>query len=225
MPCQPHSPRCGAKKNPAMTLIELLVVIAIIAILAALLFPALQKVLASADATKCLSNLRQLGTGIGNFCNDQGGRMPGPIWTKQTFLYSTQFPYNSEVAAFVAPYLGEQPATSGTQNLTEMRCPAWLKKAPPGAIYTFTSQHSFDVGGGQTIDPWGYPGNGTAPQSLAVLSGTAVATTWALIELDQQNSGGDSSSSQMPAQPVHGTVRNALFFDFHVAPIPVPTSQ
>src|SRR5437879_6805777 len=64
------------KKNAAFTLIELLVVIAIVAILAALLLPALAGTKLRAHQVICLSNLRQLNQGASMYWQDFGQGYP-----------------------------------------------------------------------------------------------------------------------------------------------------
>src|SRR5210317_1267917 len=64
------------KRQRAFTLIELLVVIAIIALLMAILMPALQRVKKQARAVVCKSNLRQWGTMFAMYTEDNNGFFP-----------------------------------------------------------------------------------------------------------------------------------------------------
>jgi len=66
----------GRGNKTGFTLIELLVVIAVIAILAALLLPALARAKQKGQQTVCLSNLKQIGLTFAMYLNDNRGRFP-----------------------------------------------------------------------------------------------------------------------------------------------------
>ena len=101
------------KRHKGFTLIELLVVIAIIAILAAMLLPALSKARARAKSATCMNNLKQLGVVMLMYAQDWNNilvvAIEGEPWYRAWDRYST-----NEVNSIIV-------------------CPAWKP-------YTYTNQ-------------------------------------------------------------------------------------
>jgi prepilin-type N-terminal cleavage/methylation domain-containing protein/prepilin-type processing-associated H-X9-DG protein len=93
----------GRTASSLFTLIELLVVIAIIAILAALLLPALSKAREQGRRIACMSNLRQLGTYVALYADDNSDSCPGPCTTR---IPRANSPSATFVTAFLRVYVG-----------------------------------------------------------------------------------------------------------------------
>lgn len=92
-------------RHKAFTLVELLVVIGIIAVLIAILLPALAKARMSARNVQCLSNLRQIAHATAMYAQDNKGQLPyrsGVMYVLPLLQYGSGI---DMIRTFVNPYL------------------------------------------------------------------------------------------------------------------------
>ena len=207
-------------RTHAFTLIELLVVISIIAVLAAMLLPAISMVRDAAKASTCQANQRQFGMAFEGYTTDNQGYYPGGAWQQG-------------IQDFINPDGQTPPIYDGSNTLIgyrPSRCPAAPAKNTSG--YTLGVSYAY-IGVYYSTWTWGtssvyyfawsyYLENASTPRMHQgqIVMPSQKALLCEMWDNTARQNWGISQLNDQSVRNVHRNRTNLLFVDGHTQSLP-----
>ncbi len=205
------------------TLVELLVSLGIIALLSALVLAGVNKTRSAADRAATAQSLRSIGTAMQGYANDHDSELPGPLYNAQNAWYSSRNP--GALGTFLWSYLDCPEPLTTSQECKVINNPANMRVRMARDTPIYLMRPEVTMKGTPALRPFGnQDSSGTitqTPMRLPALAGYGLSKTWVMVDIDQQLTRVQGwGISSYPKSPVLGSLRMALYFDWHVAAIP-----
>jgi prepilin-type N-terminal cleavage/methylation domain-containing protein/prepilin-type processing-associated H-X9-DG protein len=194
--------RPGVTRRPcrfAFTLVELLVVIGIIAILIAMLLPALKKARMQAQSIACLSNMRQTYLEMQMYANQNNNFIPiGYIYSDQSesnvvWMATYQFSHDGNFGGFTC--LGWMYYNGFMTDPRAFFCPS---TSPNGLLPPYRASGSSVWPPGNVIGPYTFSSRGFSNHSFGIGYWVRPVANWAPYNYDNQGSQSTPGKPNVP---------------------------